>query len=166
LANGAKNITVKMTTLGPMPPHGPDVAGTHPQYEDIHDMNPNERDAFDKLLRPDDCFTPEGVYWADLPISQRIGFVLKSENVEAKKELSELGAVIKADPLAPVGMYFKNYVLPGAGLLLEGCVSLLSHAMEVPILTKLVTSCSPSAPSSPSWATPSRSAGRNTRPAT
>lgn len=106
-----------MTALGPMPPHGPDVTGTHPQYEEMH---PTEKNAFDVLLRPDDSYTPEGIYWADLPIGQRIKFVSRTENAEARKELAAIGRMIKADPLSPVSFYFKNMVLPGAGLLLEG----------------------------------------------
>lgn len=108
-----------MATLGPMAPHGPDMTGTHPQYED---MNIHEKGAFDKLLRPEDSYTPEGVYWADLPLGKRLSFITKSENAEVGKELRELGAIIKADPLKPVSMYFSNFVLPGAGLLLEGFV--------------------------------------------
>ncbi|RAO70158.1 uncharacterized protein BHQ10_006170 [Talaromyces amestolkiae] len=108
-----------MTALGPMPPHGPDMAGTHPQYEEMH---PTEKDAFDVLLRPDDSYTPEGVYWADLPLGQRFKFVNKVESTEARRELGNLGRMIKADPLSPVTFYFKNMVLPGAGLLLEGYV--------------------------------------------
>lgn len=106
-----------MTALGPMPPHGPDVTNSHPQYEEMH---PIEKDAFDVLLRPDDSYTPEGVYWADLPLMQRFKFVSKIDNAEARKELGAIGRMIKADPLAPVSYYFKNMVLPGAGLLLEG----------------------------------------------
>lgn len=106
-----------MTALGPMPPHGPDMAGTHPQYEEMH---PTEKDAFDVLLRPDDSYTPEGVYWADLPLGQRFKFVNKVESAEAHRELANIGRMIKADPLSPVNYYFKNMVLPGAGLLLEG----------------------------------------------
>ncbi|EEA20997.1 hypothetical protein TMatcc_001001 [Talaromyces marneffei ATCC 18224] len=108
-----------MTALGPMPPHGPDVTGTHPQYEDMH---PTEKDAFDVLLRPDDSYTPDGRYWADLPLGQRFKFVSKVESAEARKELAAIGRMIKADPLSPVSFYFKNMVLPGAGLLLEGYV--------------------------------------------
>lgn len=110
-----------MATLGPLAPHGPDMDGNHPQYEE---MNSFERGAFDKLLRPDDMYTPEGVYWADLPFMKRVSFVWKSENAEAGKELRELGRIFVADPLKPVSLYFSNFVLPGAGLLLEGCVLL------------------------------------------
>lgn len=100
-----------------MPPHGPDMSGTHPQYEEMH---PTEKDAFDKLLRPDDSYTPEGVYWADLPIGKRFKFVSEVDGIEARKELAAIGSMIKADPMSPIHYYFKNMVLPGAGLLLEG----------------------------------------------
>ena len=39
---------------------------------------------------------------------------------EAKRELGLIGDMIKKDPLSPIGYYFKNMVLPGAGLGLEG----------------------------------------------
>lgn len=126
-----------MTTLGPNLPHGPDVAGNHPEYEE---MNTNEKEAMDKLLRPDDLYTPEGVYWADLPIGKRIGFVLKTDHVESTRELRNLGRMIKEDPLAPVGFYFKNMVLPGAGLLLEGYV-LFSIGNVTPLLQAAFPDC-------------------------
>lgn len=114
-----------MATLGPMAPHGPDMDGTHPQYEEMH---PTEKEAFDKLLRPDDIYTPEGVYWADLPLGKRFKFVSSVDNAESKREFFEIGRMIKADPLSPISYYFSNMVLPGAGLLLEGFVlSLLLH---------------------------------------
>lgn len=115
----AKTTSDTMTALGPMPPHGPDMAGTHPQYEEMH---PTEKDAFDALLRPDDSYTPDGRYWADLPIGERIRFVGKIDAAETRRELATIGRMMKVDPLSPVNYYFKNMVLPGAGLLLEGYV--------------------------------------------
>lgn len=125
-----------MTTLGPNPPHGPDM-GDHTESEDMH---PHEKDAFDKLLRPDDSYTPEGVYWADLPIGKRIGFVSKVDNQEAARELRTIGRMIKEDPLSPVSFYFKNMVLPGAGLLLEGYV-LFSIGNVTPLLQAAFPDC-------------------------
>lgn len=75
---------------------------------------------FDYLLHPDDMYTPEGVYWADLSIGKRIKFVNKVDNAEVKKEFGSFWRMFKNDPLSPVSWYFKNAVLPGAGLGLEG----------------------------------------------
>jgi hypothetical protein len=60
------------------------------------------------------------VYWADLPVGQRIAFVASSDAKEAAKELKEIGQMIKKDPLSPISHYFKTAVIPGAGLGLEG----------------------------------------------
>lgn len=108
-----------MADFGPRAPHGPDMSGTHNPLED---MDMHERDAFDQLIRPDDSYTKEGVYWADLPLMKKIGFVNAQNNSEAKRELSGIWSMMKADPLSPVSYYFANYVLPGAGLGLEGYV--------------------------------------------
>jgi len=97
---------------------GPHVTVTH-QFED---MSTHETGAFNQLIRPDDIYTPEGVYWADLPFGQRIKFVGANDAAEARKELGSIWEMTKEDPLSPVSYYFKNMVLPGAGLGLEGCV--------------------------------------------
>lgn len=75
---------------------------------------------FDSLLHPDDLYTPEGVYWADLPLRQQIKFVTDVNNAEAKKELGSIWSLMKRNPLGPVSWYARNAVLPGAGLGLEG----------------------------------------------
>lgn len=85
-------------------------------------MEVHEKAAFDEVIRPADSYTEDGTYWADLPISQRVGFVMKQDGAEARKEFAWLWDMFKNDPLAPVGYYFKNCVLPGAGLGLEGYV--------------------------------------------
>jgi MFS family permease len=102
-------------------PHGPETGDDHVHYPDTHNPE-NEKAVFNYLLHPDDSYTPEGVYWADLPIGQRISFVNGVNNAEAWKELKAIGNLAKRDPLAPVSWYFKNAVLPGAGLGLEGYV--------------------------------------------
>jgi hypothetical protein len=79
-----------------------------------------ERGIFREALFPDDSYTPEGVYWADLPFSQRVKFVNAVDRAEAKKEWSSLRAMMKESFFSPVSWYFKNAVLPGAGLGLEG----------------------------------------------
>ena len=84
------------------------------------DMSEKEGSVFHALLHPDDIYTEEGVYWADLPVGERIGFVRKVDSQEARKEGSLIWNMFKTDPLSPIGYYFKNMVLPGAGLGLEG----------------------------------------------
>lgn len=111
-----------MRDYGLAAPHGPNRTGDHVATADIGDMNGKESDVFRQILLPDDSFTPEGVYWADLPLMKKIGFVNKVNNAEAARELGNLGRMIKADPLSPIGWYFRNAVIPGAGLLLEGYV--------------------------------------------
>ena len=106
-----------MTDYGPRAPHGPDMTGTH---DPVHTMTPKEREVFDTLIKPDDSYTADGVYWADLPIMQRLKFVLHLDRQEFKNEALWVWNMFKNDPLAPVGYYFKNMVLPGAGLGLEG----------------------------------------------
>lgn len=106
-----------MATLGARAPHGPDMDGHH---DPIHEMNLDEKQNFDFHIRPDDSYTPEGVYWADLPMAQRVRFVASTDAQEAKSELAAIGTMMKEDPLSPVGYYFRNMVLPGAGLGLEG----------------------------------------------
>lgn len=93
--------------------------GTH---DPIHTITPNERQIFDYLLRPDDSYDTNGVYWADMPLAKRAKFVGSYDAVEAKRELSTIGAMFKKDPLSPVSWYFRNMVIPGAGLGLEGYV--------------------------------------------
>lgn len=108
-----------MADFGPRAPHGPDMSGDHNPLED---MNVDEKGAFDALIRPDDCYTAGGVYWADLPLLQKIRFVSSYDKAEAKRELRSVWNMVKKDPLSPVSYYFRNMVLPGAGLGLEGYV--------------------------------------------
>lgn len=84
------------------------------------DMTPDERQIFNYLLHPDDSFNEAGVYWADLPLSQRVKFVAGYDRKESNRELAGIWAMFKKDPLSPVSYYFRNMVLPGAGLGLEG----------------------------------------------
>lgn len=55
-------------------------------------------------------------------IARRAKFTTSVDNKEAAKEFQAFGRMVKKDPLAPVGFYARNMVLPGAGLLLEGYV--------------------------------------------
>src|SRR5699024_8779096 len=60
-----------MADYGPRAPHGPDMSnGKHDTEMDVH-----EKTAFDSLLRPADSYSPEGVYWTDMPQRQRIRYV-------------------------------------------------------------------------------------------
>ena len=86
----------------------------------FEEMEIHEKAAFDEIIRPADSYTADGRYWADLPLGQRVGFVMQQEREESRKEWKWLWEMFKADPLAPVGYYLKNFVLPGAGLGLEG----------------------------------------------
>lgn len=81
-----------------------------------------EKEIFRYLLQPSDSYTSEGVYWADLPFRKKVSFINKVNNAETKKELKTIWNMFKGDPLSPVSWYFKNCVLPGAGLGLEGYV--------------------------------------------
>ena len=102
---------------GPAAPHGPDMSGRH---DPIHQMTDNERQIFDYLIKPDDLYTADGVYFHDLPLMQKVKFVLHQDAIETKREAGNIWAMIKRDPLSPFGYYFRNMVIPGAGLGLEG----------------------------------------------
>ena len=100
-------------------PHGPNRGG-HVATADIGDMSDKESSVFRQLLLPDDSYTPEGVYWADLPLMKKIAYVNKINNAEAKREFGNFLKMTRADPLSPVMFYIRNMIIPGAGLLLEG----------------------------------------------
>ena len=117
-----------LRNYGAAAPHGPNMTGRHTATAEVdirHDMSENEASVFHALLHPDDIYDENGVYWADLPIVKRLKFVANVDGQEAKKEMSSILSMAKADPLSPVAYYFRNMVLPGAGLLLEGSVCFL-----------------------------------------
>ncbi|GAD93810.1 MFS phosphate transporter, putative [Paecilomyces variotii No. 5] len=126
-----------MADFGPRAPHGPDMTGTH---QPLEEMDLHEKGAFDRLIRPDDSYTPEGTYWADLPLLRKIKFVSSYDAGEAKRELGTIWGMIKEDPLSPVSYYFRNMVLPGAGLGLEGYV-LFSIGNVKPLLQAAFPAC-------------------------
>ncbi|GJC86981.1 inorganic phosphate transporter 1-2 [Colletotrichum liriopes] len=108
--------------IGVLPvPHGPETGDEHEDYPTEHTTE-YERQIFGHVTRPDDSYTPDGIYWADLPWWKRVNFVSKVDREEALKELRATAAMMKKDPLSPVSWYFRNAVLPGAGLGLEGYV--------------------------------------------
>ncbi len=86
-------------------------------------MTANERQIFNQLLYPDDSYNGDGIYWADLPLVQKIKFVSSYDAKESKREGGNIWKMFKNDPLSPVAYYFRNMVLPGAGLGLEGFVT-------------------------------------------
>ncbi|KAJ9615054.1 hypothetical protein H2200_001128 [Cladophialophora chaetospira] len=140
-ANGEAQTYNEVTRFGPNPPHGPDISGGHPPFEDPHiDMTSNEKEIFKYLLKPDDLYNEDGVYWADLPIMKRVKFVNKVNRQESRREFAAFWQMFKNDPLAPVGFYFRNMVLPGAGLGLEGYV-LFSIGNVKPLFQKAFPDC-------------------------
>jgi len=102
---------------GPSAIHGPDMSRYH---DSIHSVTENDRQIFDYLLKPDDSYGPNGAYWADMPLMQRVRFVMSYDAQEAKREMGNIWAMTKKDPLSPLGYYVSNMVIPGAGLGLEG----------------------------------------------
>ncbi|KAJ5725526.1 uncharacterized protein N7483_006883 [Penicillium malachiteum] len=113
------------------------MTGTHNPLED---MQAHERGAFDELIRPDDSYTKDGTYWADLPLGQKVKFVSSYDAAEAKRELGNIWEMMKEDPLSPISYYFRNMVLPGAGLGLEGYV-LFSIGNIKPLFQKTWPDC-------------------------
>lgn len=109
-----------MRDYGAAAPHGPNMTGEHVATADLGDMSHAESSVFRTLLLPDDSYDENGTYWADMGAAKRAAFVGKVDSSESAKELRSIGRMIKADPLSPVSFYFRNMVVPGAGLLLEG----------------------------------------------
>jgi len=108
--------------------------------DDISKMSEKEASVFQSLLKPSDSYDVNGVYWADLTMPKRVEFVSKVDKEEIKNELSEIWKMIKKDPLSPIGHYFHNSVIPGAGLLLEGYV-LFSIGNIKPLLAAAFPAC-------------------------
>ncbi|KPI36112.1 putative inorganic phosphate transporter C8E4.01c [Cyphellophora attinorum] len=128
-------------TYGPAAPHGPDVDGNHPSMvSPDFGMYQNEKEIFDSLLKPDDSYDADGTYWADMSIWRRFKFVRKVDAIETKREFGSFWSMFKADPLSPLGFYFRNMVLPGAGLGLEGYV-LFSIGNLKPLFQKGFPNC-------------------------
>lgn len=81
---------------------------------------PVDDSALNATLYPDDSYTPDGTYWADLPRAERSRFVNKQFTTEWGRELRETWALFKQDPGAPLKAYWNKYVLTGMGLFVEG----------------------------------------------
>lgn len=122
-------------------PHGPEGsdsdADVDPQFQTL---SAAERRIFSHVTRPDDSYTPDGVYWADLPFMKRLRFVSKVDKDAAAQELRTTKEMIKKDPLSPLGWYFRHAVIPGAGLGLEGYV-LFSIGNLEPLFKKAWPEC-------------------------
>lgn len=104
-------------------PHGPvDSDSEQISNEPIAYATADERRIFSHVTRPDDSYNEDGIYWADLPLSQRYRFVSKVDNDAAKEEAATAWSMFKEDPLSPLSWYFRHAVIPGAGLGLEGYV--------------------------------------------
>jgi hypothetical protein len=119
-SNLGHHVTHDSTNVGIISaPHGPETSDNHVY---LQGRAPGEEDTnvLKQLICPNDTYTPKGVYWADLPYRKQLAFNTNVDNAEIKKELSSIWLMMKKDPLSPVGWYFKNAVLPGAGLGLEG----------------------------------------------
>jgi hypothetical protein len=103
-------------------PHGPETDSDAGFEPGLLASEEERQRIFGYLTRPDDLYTPEGTYWADLPLAQRWKFVNGVSRAEARREGGAAWRLFKSDPLAPAGWYVRNAVIPGAGLLLEGYV--------------------------------------------
>lgn len=121
-------------------PHGPHAESESDDDYPVPDASIHERRIFSHVTRPDDSYTSDGVYWADLPWLQRAKFVAKVDRQAAAEELKTTGQMIKKDPLSPLGWYFRNAVIPGAGLGLEGYV-LFSIGNLEPLFAKVWPEC-------------------------
>ena len=99
--------------------HGPETSDNHVYFQG-RAPGGEDTNGLKRLIYPNDIYTLEGVYWADLPYKEQLAFNTNVDNAEIKKELSSIWLMTKKNPLSPVGWYFKNAVLPGAGLGLEG----------------------------------------------
>ncbi|RAL61672.1 hypothetical protein DID88_002740 [Monilinia fructigena] len=117
-------------------PHGPETGDDHVS---IYDLGADE-EIFNDFLYPDDIFTEDHVYWADLKLKDKISFITRTEGADAKEELKSIWAMMKVDPLSPVSWYFSNAVLPGAGLGLEGYV-LFSIGNLAPLFSAVWPQC-------------------------
>jgi MFS family permease len=122
-------------------PHGPDMTGRHPSLAaPDFGMTNNEKEIFDTLLKPDDSYNENGVYWADLGYWQRFKFVSRVDRQETHREFMSFWDMFKKDPLSPISFYFRNMVIPGAGLGLEGYV-LFSIGNLKPLFQKAFPDC-------------------------
>ena len=98
-----------------------DCGAKQPYTEDEE----HEKQIFHCRIKPGDSYTPDGTYWADLPILERASFVARNDAQEVRRELDAIGSMMQKNPFSPIVWYLRNAVLPGAGLGLEGLVTLI-----------------------------------------
>ncbi|KAI9682913.1 MAG: hypothetical protein M1829_006349 [Trizodia sp. TS-e1964] len=111
----------------------------------------DHRAIFNNHLYPNDSYDENGVYWADMPFLKKAKFVAKVDAEETKREWSIIGNMMKNDPLSPIGAYFRNYIIPGMGLGLEGYV-LFSIGNLEPLLSAVYPTCwSSKTECNPTW---------------
>lgn len=81
--------------LGEIPvPHGPSTGTEHEHYpQHGAPATEHEKEIFKHLTNPDDAFTPEGVYWADLPFWKRLSFVRQVDHAESMRELKTISTL-------------------------------------------------------------------------
>ncbi len=79
----------------------------------------NHEHLLDDVVAPDDSYL-NGIYWADLPLGQRVKWVNAKWNEETAREFKLVMASFRRDPLQPIRDYFSNYVVKGMGLFVEG----------------------------------------------
>lgn len=70
--------------------------------------------AIHDLICPEDSYTADGTYWADLPFTKRVKWVNQQNNQEAADELKSIWTTFKKDPLEPMRQYVSRYVINGA----------------------------------------------------
>ncbi|KAI0021571.1 major facilitator superfamily domain-containing protein [Xylariomycetidae sp. FL0641] len=130
--------------VGEIPvPHGPSTGDEHqhyPRQTSTSYATDYEKQIFSHITQPDDSYTSEGTYWADLPFTKRLAFVSRVDRAEAKEEAKTVWSMFKKDPLSPVTWYFRNAILPGAGLGLEG-YALFSIGNLEPLFAQVWPEC-------------------------
>ncbi len=98
-----------------------------------------QEDLLSDALYPEDIYKDK-TYWADLSTSKRAKWVNEQHQSEARRELSAVWNMFKADPLAPLGQYLHNYAVTGVGFFTEGYV-LFSVGNILPLLEVVWPNC-------------------------
>lgn len=106
---------------------------------ELANFSPEGERAFNKVLFPPDSYTEDGVYWADLPLGQRINFAVGQYHREAMRELGIIGRMFKRDPMSPFAAY-SHYIINGLGMFVEG-YTLFSVGNLKPLFKQTWKSC-------------------------
>ncbi|KAK4055359.1 hypothetical protein OIO90_003197 [Microbotryomycetes sp. JL221] len=120
--------------------HSPDGSSVTRATAAGNEVGPGSHELLDGYLLPDDCYTRDGVYWADLPFRERIKFVNDTTSAETKRELKLIWSDAKQDPAMPIRKYFNTYVMNGMGLFVEGYV-LFSIGNLAPLFKSVWKNC-------------------------